>query len=278
MGELKFDCEDLKYLFMQIGLANPSGNSYKERLHKHGQLEDYYIMVKSVLNKVSTKKPVVLLDCGCGRSYLSFYLNYQFQQEGRTNLHFVGIDTNEDLIEKCAGAARELEFTNMEFHSGSIIECKIDKKPDVVYSLHACDFATDQMIARGVLDGARYILSVSCCQHTARSQISKHPLTSITRFKPYKERIVDMVSDSMRGLLLESLGYNVDIFEFVPTKSTPKNIMLRAAKGSKSQINMEKAAIEYIKLSKMFNIHPGVETYLKDILQESSSYYKEVLG
>lgn len=61
-------------------------------------------------------------------------------------------------------------------------------------------------------------MTVSCCQHTVRNQIKKHPLTSITKYGVYKERLVDMIADSMRTLLLESKGYKVNVFEYVSSR------------------------------------------------------------
>jgi len=263
----EFDVSEMRELLVETGLMNPGGKEYyKERLGKHQQTFGYLKQVKSLLKKMSTKKTNVLLDCGCGRSYLSFLLNYYLEQEGFRNIYYVGIDTNEALIQKCTDAAEKLNMSNMEFHHGSIVDCKIDQKPDIVYSLHACDTATDQTISRGVLDGARYILSVSCCQHTAVSQIKKHPLTNLTRHSVYKERIADMIADSMRALLLESQGYRVDIFEFVSARHTPKNNMLRAEKGMAKKINVEKALSEYLKLKNMFHIRPATELYLEKLI------------
>ena len=55
-------------------------------------------------------------------------------------------------------------------------------------------------------------MTVSCCQHFVRSHMRKHPLTCMTKHSPYKERIVDMVSDTMRSLALEAAGYQIDLF------------------------------------------------------------------
>ncbi len=153
----------------------------------------------------------------------------------------------------------------MEFICDDIFNVDFKIKPDVIYSLHACDTATDMTIAKGILEDAKYIITVSCCQHTIRNRIKKHPLTSITRHSVYKERLVDMLTDSMRTLLLERKGYKVKIFEYVISRETPKNIMLRAVKvGTLSNKNYEKAIEDYRKLQNMFNVQPKLGDYIKE--------------
>ena len=256
--------QDIQELNMLIGLADTNGNNYKERLHKHQQMLDYYIAVKSIMKKLSTKRTLYLYDCGCGRSYLSFYLNYNLQRDGFTNVSFICIDSNKALIERCRQTAAKMKITNMTFYYASIVNFEILEQPDIVYSLHACDTATDQMIYKGITHNARYILSVSCCQHTMRKQMKRHPLAIVSRHQPYKERLTDMISDSLRTLILEAFGYKVVVYEFVAAAHTPKNIMLKCEKVPQVKRKAELAMVEYEKLSELFNMHPMLKTYLQE--------------
>jgi len=248
-----------------LDMLNPKSSNYKERLHKHQQILDYYIAVKSIVKKMSTKRTLYLYDCCCGRSYLSFYLNYYLKKDGFNNVSFICIDSNKSLIERCKQTAYKMKITNMSFYDASIVDFEFIEQPDIVYSLHACDNATDQVIYKGIIENARYILSVSCCQHTLRSQIEKHPLAMITRHQPYKERLVDMISDSLRALILETWGYRVTVYEFVAAAHTPKNIMLKCEKIQQAATKAESAMAEYEKLSKLFNMHPMLKIYLEEI-------------
>jgi len=258
--------QDIQELNMLIGLANPNGKNYKERLHKHQQMLDYYIAVKSIIKKLSTKRTLYLYDCGCGRSYLSFYLNYCLKKDGIENVSFICIDFNKDLIERCKQTATKMNMTNMAFYDADIFDFEFLKQPDIVYSLHACDTATDMMIYKGVISNARYILSVSCCQHTTRKQMKNHPLSMVSRHKPYKERLTDMISDSLRALILETFGYKVTVYEFVAAAHTPKNVMLKCEKVQQMNEKTKLAMVEYEKLSELFNMHPVLKTYLQDQL------------
>lgn len=262
MENTKFDTNELKELYKNIGFMNPAGGNYKERICKNGQVNNYLTQIISAIKKLSTKNEIVLLDCACGRSYLSFVVYYYCQEILKKNIRIIGVDKNADLILKCRDIACELGFKNVLFYCNDIMEFKLDMTPDIVYCLHACDTATDMTVAKGIIENAKYIMTVSCCQHTTMKQIKQHPLASITRFKPYKERIVEMVSDSMRALLLEQQGYNVDIFEVTTSRNTAKNIMVRAIKGSRNSVKEEKAQYEYIKLHNTFHIRPAAEKYL----------------
>jgi len=252
----------LNELFTQIGLCNANGNVYHERHKKRDLLNDYLTIFKSIIKKLSSSRPLTFLDCGCGRSYLSFFLNHYFQNIGRSNVSFIGVDTNTDLVNKCHNTALKLNYSNMDFISSKILDYTPSQPLDIVYSLHACDIATDQTIMKGIQNNARYILSVSCCQYSLKKQIENHPLKSITKYSDYKEKLVDMISDSLRALLLEMNGYKVDIFEFTSTKNTPKNTMLRAEKVKYCEEKSYKAYIEYKTLSNMFHISPELELYL----------------
>ena len=69
-----------------------------------------------------------------------------------------------------------------------------------------------------------------------------------------------MVGDSLRAMLLEMQGYQVDIIEFASTRYTDKNIMLRA---KKAQIqNNQKLLEQYQALQQTFNFSPALEKYL----------------
>ncbi|OGT21914.1 MAG: hypothetical protein A3C55_01245 [Gammaproteobacteria bacterium RIFCSPHIGHO2_02_FULL_42_13] len=262
MTPIDFDPTNLKTLFQEIGLYSPKGKFYQQRVRKHEQVFAYINQIESALKKLSTKRPVVMVDCGCGKSYLSFILYEYCKTILNRNVKIIGIDNNPDLIDKCNKTAKELKFDQMHFFASTVGEFKIDVDVDIVYSLHACNTATDQMIAQGVALDARYIFSVSCCQHRNRKNMSQHPLKSISRFQPYKERLVDMIGDSMRALLLEHLGYGVDIFEFVAAEHTPKNIMLRGIKGTAKKYETETAMTQYKQLVELFNFSPALEDLL----------------
>jgi hypothetical protein len=84
----------------------------------------------------------------------------------------------------------------------------------------------------------------------------------VARHKPYKERLIDMISDSLRTLILEANGYKVTVFEFSSTTYTDKNIMLKCERVGTANEKSEFAMSEYQKLTTLFNIEPKLYNYL----------------
>lgn len=262
---LDFNLDNLTALLREIGLYSEKGQFYQQRIRKNHQIFAYIPQIASAFSKLSTKRPIVMLDCGCGKSYLSFVLYEYCTKVLERKIKIIGVDSNSELIDKCNRSAAVLGFDNMCFYNANVEAFNFDDSIDIAYSLHACDFATDQTIAKGVQLEAKYIFSVSCCQHSNRKKMRQHPLTSISRHQPYKERLVDMVGDSMRALLLEQLGYGVNIFEFVAAEHTPKNVMLRAVKNTVKKQDRIKAAGEYQHLVEMIGFAPKLEVLLGNI-------------
>lgn len=261
-GSIEFNLDSLKIVFRETGLHNPSGEFYTARKHKHKQVFDYIIQIESAFKKLSTKHPLVLIDCGCGKSYLSFILYEYCRTVLKRKIKIIGIDNNPVLIDKCRAISEALGFQEMEFFDASVGEFQSDHEIDIVYSLHACNTATDQTIAQGIRLGAKYIFSVSCCQHRNRKLMSNHPLKSMTRFQAYKERLVDMVGDSMRALLLEQQGYGIHLFEFTSAEQTPKNMMLRGIRNRVKKADQEAAVDRYKELVELFGFAPALEEML----------------
>ena len=98
------------------------------------------------------------------------------------DVQFILVDNNRHVVEQSRRAAAELGYENMTFLCDDILCAQLTRRPDVVYSLHACDAATDMTIARGIAARANYIITVSCCQHHVRACMKRHPWTPITRY------------------------------------------------------------------------------------------------
>lgn len=262
MNRIDINPEELKSIFAVIGLSNKEGIQYRQRMSKHRQVFDFLVHIEKAMNNLSKKRTLTIVDCASGRSYLSFITNYYLLRVLNKKVEFTCIDYNNHVIEQSKKAAESLGFDNMNFICNDIFNVQFNKEPDIIYSLHACNKATDMTIAKGISEQAKYIMTVSCCQHFVRSHMRNHPLTSITRYGVYKERIADMLSDTMRSLILEAAGYQIDLFDYVPASETPKNIMIRAIKGSYNEKRSQQAQNEYNKLKEIFNVEPKLIEYL----------------
>ena len=72
------------------------------------------------------------------------------------------------------------------------------------------------------------------------------------------------MTDAARANLLEAVGYKTQLLEFIDISHSPKNILIRASKGSVSKEKKEKALKEINNLMDQFNFSPTLYNLLKD--------------
>ncbi len=227
-------------------------------IKKFNEVIGFCEQVVRIIKTYSQDKEIVFLDCSCGKSYLSFALNYIISKLFTVKVSFYGVDTNRTLIEKCNKMRDNLGFKNMEFICARIIDIQPEKPIDIVVALHACDVATDETIAKGIKLGVKYIVVVPCCENQIRSRLKiGHPLVDLTDFGLLRYRFADILTEALRAQFLTGAGYHVKLVEVTSPKFTPKNLMIiaRRKKGS-VKYNLDK----YRRLDKMFN----TEFILKD--------------
>jgi len=243
-----------------LGFRHTNGLLKKDMNKKINEIAGFCEQIlKVVTRNYAKKKEIVFLECSCGKSYLSFVLSYIFEKEFISTPFFIGVDTNEELIQKCEEVRIELGFKNMVFEHGRTIDFSSERKIDVVIALHACNTATDEAIAIGIKFGAKNIMVVPCCYGQLLSQIKDHhPLTGLTQFGLLRYKFADILTDALRSQFLLGNGYYVDLLEIVPPKLTPKNVLISARKiKSKNKRNLK----EYYRLSNMFNTNFSLEEY-----------------
>ena len=100
-------------------------------------------------------------------------------------------------------------------------------------------------------------MSVPCCQHEINRQIKNEMLEPILKYGILKERMSALFTDGIRANLLESMGYETQILEFIDMEHTPKNLLIRAVKTGNKK-DLEKAA----NLMEVLNISPTLERLL----------------
>lgn len=250
-----FDREEMQQFLTEIRLATPSGTIYKDQERKFEQVVSFIEQIDKILQKLSPRCTYRLLDCGCGNGYLSFVLwKYYKMTHPEYHLQVTCVDIRKDLIEQCNASCHKMNCADdIRFIEGFIDTIDVPKM-DFVYSLHACDQATDMTIQKGIECRARFIITVSCCPHTIRKQIKNETLKPVLRHKPFKERFISMLADSMRVLYLETKGYQCDVFEFTHGANTEKNIMIRA-RLINQVIRKEKKCYQYQLLRNEFNVN-----------------------
>ena len=255
---------------LKLKIPFQAGNTNPNKSAKIEQILAYLEIMHAQIRKYSKKRDLIFIESGAGNCYLSFLVYYFYTKLDNRPVRIHCLDINQRLMEKNRQLAQILEFDQMWFHACDIADYTHPEPVDMVYALHACDAATDKALLLGLKTNARHILSVSCCQHTLKKHLKSRPYTGMTRHRVFKEKLAYMVGDSLRALLLEMQGYKVDILEFVSSRYTDKNILVRAQKGAAH--NRHKLLEEYFRLQQAFQIRPSLEQYLRqeNIMPESA--------
>ena len=245
-------------LLKEIGIMAENGKIKNDMIRKYNQIDHFVELIADHLKKLDGK--IEVLDCACGKSYLSFALNYYLKDVLKKDCHITGVDYSKVVIDASKKMAKNLGYSNMTFIEADLTVFKPEKAPDVVISLHACDTATDMAIAAGINAGAKAIFAVPCCHKELLSQYSYEPFAPLLKYGIFKARQADLLTDSLRCLLLEASGYSVTAQEYISPVETPKNLLIKAFKDGK---NSKKATKEYYELKEMLGINPKLATLIK---------------
>ena len=258
---------------IELGLMSVEGKILKSSFNKFKQINKYLEFIDDVIEELKAKKLITnhinVLDFGCGKSYLTFAL-YYYLKNYRKDLTFsiVGLDLKKDVIEFCNKLAKKLNYENLEFLNGNIKDYNKSKEVDLVFSLHACNNATDYSLEKALSLDAKAILAVPCCHHEFFEKIQKNKnsefyntLKIMTDNGVILDKFATLATDSFRSLSLELCGYKTKMIEFIDMEHTPKNILIRAIKSKSS--NLKEKLVEYNKLKEFLGIKPLLEDLIK---------------
>ena len=258
---------------IELGLMSVEGKILKSSYNKFKQINKYLEFIDDVIEELKAKKLITnhinVLDFGCGKSYLTFAL-YYYLKNYRKDLTFsiVGLDLKKDVIEFCNKLAKKLNYENLEFLNGNIKDYDKSKEVDLVFSLHACNNATDYSLEKALSLDAKAILAVPCCHHEFFEKIQKNKnsefyntLKIMADNGVVLDKFATLATDSFRSLSLELCGYKTKMIEFIDMEHTPKNILIKAIKSKSS--NLKEKLVEYNKLKEFLGIKPLLEDLIK---------------
>lgn len=222
-------------LLKAIGIMSKDGKIKNDRIRKYNQIDHFVELLVPMLKEVADGKggaPIRVIDCGCGKSYLSFVLNYYVKEVLGKKCYFTGLDFNPVVIEDSKKTAAELGYRNMDFIQTDIGVYEPDGQYDLLMTLHACDTATDKALNFAVRNRIPNIVCVPCCHKEMNENYSLPGFEPLMKYGVFKAAIAASLTDALRCSYLEAMGYDVSAVEYISPLDTPKNIMIRAARGS----------------------------------------------
>lgn len=284
---------DSAALLRVIGLADGEGKIRASMRGKYDQVNEFLKVVEDVLKgervekeKMGEKveggeKTFTVVDCGCGKAYLTLALYFYLTQTlGMANVRVIGVDRRNDVIASATKMAEQLDLVGkVVFAEADLMSFDISslgfERADMVISLHAYDTATDEALAKGVEWKARYIVSAPCCQHELQKTIgpdANSPFAGVLRHGILRERLCDILTDSFRAMILRILGFKTQVVEFVSPDATARNILLRAEFGVKP--GQGGTVSEYLNLRDYWHVTPWLETRLSRMLEKHLVRYE----
>lgn len=261
--------------FLQIlGVTTAAGVVKVGRRDKFRQVEEFVRALDPVVRdalaggRLTRDRPVRAVDLGCGNAYLTFAAYQYLAQVRGLSVEMVGVDQLAQARQHNEAAASRLGWGDrLTFVDGDIASAVVEGPVDVVLALHACDTATDEALARAVGWQAPVVMAAPCCHHDIQRQLKAtkcipRPYEVVTRHGILRERFADILTDALRAALLRQAGYRTDVMEFVDTRHTPRNLLLRAVRTG-AEATPEEVA-EYRRLVAEWGVRPRLADLLED--------------
>ncbi len=260
-----------RYDFLvELGVQSQDGKIIAEHKKKFTQINEFLKVIKETVEVNDLPSPIVIYDFGCGNAYITFALHYYFQEMLKLTVETIGVDLQKDLMDRNNERVTHLGWNSLHFEDGAIGKYKMLAKPSIVLSLHACDTATDDALAQALWNEAPYIFAVPCCHKYVQNNLPKgkfpRQLHQIASHGILLQRTCDIITDTFRALILRIMGYKTDVFEFVDTTHSAKNLMIRGVKLPHDP-DVKTYKKEYEELKKFWNVTPYLESELHLKLQ-----------
>lgn len=249
-----------------LGIVNDKGALRHEMKDKYLQINRYIELLAPEITRAGLQDPITIADMGSGKGYLTFALFDYLQNKLARQVTMTGIEYRADLVNFCNEVARTSGFKGLQFVQGAIGDTEIPPS-DIFIALHACDTATDDAIFKGIKMDARLIVCAPCCQKQIRKNMTvAGDLQALLKHGILLERQAELLTDSLRALLMESMGYKTRVFEFIASGHTPKNVMITGRKTGISPT--EKMSIEE-KINRLMKLFGVQRHYLNELFKNN---------
>lgn len=253
----------------ELGITNSKEEVYHKMIDKYKQINRYIELLVPKFEEINITDNFHIVDMGSGKGYLTFALFDYFKNIENKKIKMTGVEFREDLVIKCNAISKKANYTGLSFVQGTIEKAKINNI-DILIALHACDTATDEAIFRGINANASLIVTAPCCHKQIRKEMTiTNELSNIVKHGILKERQAEIVTDTIRAMLMEANGYKTNIFEFISTEHTPKNLMIIGKKSTIEESKKQKILSEINVLKEIFGIK---EHYLEKLLKQPKPF------
>jgi SAM-dependent methyltransferase len=215
-----------------LGVTDAEGRLIPAMARKWKQINKFVEVFDHALASSALRDAprVRVVDFGSGKGYLTFAIHDHLRHVLGRDAEVTGVELRADLVELCNRAAERAAMTGLRFIQGDV-RTRAPDAVDVMIALHACDTATDHALHVGVRAGAAIVMSAPCCHKQLRPQLrSPALLKPMLQHGIHLGQQAEMVTDSLRALLLEAEGYATQVFEFVALEHTSKNKMILATR------------------------------------------------
>ncbi|QNH51802.1 SAM-dependent methyltransferase [Acinetobacter venetianus] len=248
-----------------LGITDEKGQVIPSMARKWKQINKFIEIFSNAYEQIDASQQALnIVDFGSGKGYLTFALYDYLQAQNKTPL-ITGVELRSNLVEFCQQVADEVGFNHLDFFEGDVRSYQ-PAKLDVMIALHACDIATDFAIHTGIRLNASMIMCAPCCHKELRPQLkSPEVLQPMLQFGIHAGQQAEMLTDTLRALLLKAYGYETKVFEFVSLEHTSKNKMILATKRKDIQQPDEKIMQQIQTLKEMYGIQKqSLELLLQD--------------
>jgi len=255
-------------VFKALDMTDILGRIKPSKMDKYKQVDEFLRLINQTLDsQLLPKDEINVVDLGCGHAYLTFAVQ-EFLTDKYSKVLILGVDERQDSKQHNEKVAAKLKV-DAKFIATKIADTP-DQKVDIAIALHACDTATDDAIYWAVKNDAKVIMAAPCCMHELQTQIkdSPEPWELLTKYGLVKERLVDLITDSLRAQILKLLGFRVDIVEFIGGEHTARNILIRAVKTGALPTDLDKQ--RYQQMINDWQIKPYLAQLLADELKAAA--------
>ncbi len=133
---------------VDLGVMTAEGKIIASRYDKFRQINRFLEFIEDILPRLDKSRENVIIDFGCGKSYLTFAMYYYLHELKGYLIRVIGLDLKQTVIDDCNRLGERYGYDKLKFYHGDIASYEGVDHVDMVVTLHACDTATDYALQR----------------------------------------------------------------------------------------------------------------------------------